>query len=252
VTAASVGATSASATSVASTSAATSQGSTAGAGGGAAYVAQIQVTTPAGTFSIDATEVTSSAYADFLASNPSPASQPPYCSWNQTFMPAFGGMPTAGSQYPVVNVNWCDAYAYCKWAGKHLCGAFNGGPTPFYAFADATKSQWYAACSNGGATVYPYGNIYLPGACNNEDFGAHNAIPVAADSGCQGGVPGIFDMSGNVYEWEDGCETYSGASDHCRLRGGSWNDNNSQCSVATSGTARSDASSNYGFRCCSQ
>src|SRR5207253_5695269 len=64
------------ATSANSTSVSVSGAVTAGSGGGAAYVAQVQVSVPAGTFSIDATEVTNAAYADFLASNPTPTGPP--------------------------------------------------------------------------------------------------------------------------------------------------------------------------------
>jgi sulfatase modifying factor 1 len=121
-----------------------------------------------------------------------------------------------------------------------------------YAFADATKSEWYAACSGAGANVYPYGSVYQPGKCNGEDLAVHDAIPVGSASGCQGSVAGLFDMSGNVFEWEDGCDANYGPNDQCRLRGGSWNDNDLQCSFGSTGTTRSEMSGNFGFRCCSQ
>ena len=73
---------------------------------------------------------------------------------------------TAKDTFPVISVNWCDAYAYCKWAGKALCGKIGGGPNlpadANYAPADA----WYNACSEGGTRAYPYGATYDAAACN--------------------------------------------------------------------------------------
>ena len=36
--------------------------------------------------------------------------------------------PTAGQEdYPVVNVDWCDAASFCQWSGKRLCGRLGPG-----------------------------------------------------------------------------------------------------------------------------
>ena len=48
--------------------------------------------------------------------------------------------------HPIVWVDWCDAYAYCKGVGKRLCGAIGGGPVDFHTgYADTNQSQWYRA-----------------------------------------------------------------------------------------------------------
>ena len=40
-------------------------------------------------------------------------------------------------------------------------------------------------------------------------------------------------MSGNVWEWEDSCQTQNGATDQCRLRGGSfWFNGSTVCTPA--------------------
>src|SRR5262249_39830790 len=76
-----------------------------------------------GRFCIDATEVTNAQYAAFLATNPQTSLQPARCtSWNGTYAGAYVGPLTGRDDYPVVGVTWCDAFAYCKWAGKRLCG----------------------------------------------------------------------------------------------------------------------------------
>ena len=36
--------------------------------------------------------------------------------------------------------------------------------------ANANISEWYNACSAGGALAYPYGNTYEPEACDGRDY----------------------------------------------------------------------------------
>jgi formylglycine-generating enzyme required for sulfatase activity len=73
--------------------------------------------------------------------------------------------------------------------------------------------------------------------------------------GCEGGVPGLFHMSGHVWEWTDACDTTAAdpAQAHCRLRGGSfWDyDNRLFCAAPDfSNFVRDYANKNHGFRCC--
>jgi hypothetical protein len=104
-----------------------------------------------GTHCIDSTEVTNTAYEAFVATIPGDAgavdasTQPSFCSWNtdlnhiDTFYDRTA--PTYG-QLPVNGVDWCDAYAFCRWAGKRLCGGRDGGAAPFDAWNDPGQSQW--------------------------------------------------------------------------------------------------------------
>src|SRR5262249_40663852 len=107
---------------------------------------------------------------------------------------------------PVHAVDWCDAFAYCAWAGKRLCGRIAGGSVdPTFGTDLASESEWYNACSRGGQHAYPYGDTYDPRACNGLEYGAGTGpqLPVGSLSSCTGGFAGLFDMSGNVSEWED-------------------------------------------------
>ncbi len=221
-----------------------------------------------GIFCIDRTEVTNANYAAFLATNPSTTAQSAVCTANASFAPAMDGVnctqydPTNHPNFPVACVSWCDAQAYCAWAGKRLCGKIGGGANLTTDFADATKSEWYTACSRDGQYEFPYGGTtYQPATCVGQDEGADRPTAVPTPS-CQGGYDGVFDMSGNVSEWEDSCVGSTGLNDLCLYRGGSYADLNSgttptlQCNSGTGTTAksaskaRSTRDKEIGFRCC--
>ncbi len=150
---------------------------------------------------------------------------------------------------------------------KRLCGKIGGGSNDdeySSGNSDASASQWYRVCSSGGVNAFPYGNSFEPTFCNiygcwgNVD---EESLPVATLSTYQSSVPGysgVYDMSGNVFEWVDSCSPSGRA---CRTRGGAFD------SWSTSGYAGcltdvlacdsgwSDtldvARSDLGFRCCS-
>ena len=174
-----------------------------------------------GKFCIDSTEVTNADYAKFLAQKPPTSLQPAgVCDFNTTFTPGAGWPATGGETLPVVNVDWCDAYAYCAWAGKHLCGRVGGGEDNPTDVATITNELYYA-CSRGGTRAYPYGDTYDPKACNGNEASTTVAVlPVKSLPTCEGGFSGLFDLSGNVAEWQDACETKTGPNDRCRQ--GAW------------------------------
>jgi formylglycine-generating enzyme required for sulfatase activity len=226
-----------------------------------------------GTYCVDRTEVTNSQYADFLATNPSTASQPSYCSWNTNFAPeSQSGTcssvdlyydPINRAAYPVACVDWCDAAAYCKAIGKHLCRSFDGGSVPPSSGASATVDEWYAACSFGGVNKYPYGNTYGSTTCNMDLFGSAGSIVVGSASACDVHSASvdlhILDMNGNVSEWEDACNGTAGANDNCNMRGGDFLSYDATPSpppaqtgncVALPSSPRSRRAAGIGFRCC--
>ena len=225
-----------------------------GQDGGAA----IRVGAAGATFCIDTTEISRAQYAAFLATTPTTSAQAAECAWNTTFVPN-ADWPDAGAvanpELPVTSVDWCDAVAYCSAFGKRLCGGVGGGPSEFEREAGAARSgEWYVACSHNGDQLFPYGTTQDPTACNGADGGS--AKPVGSVARCQGGYPGLFDMTGNVQEWRNACKVNEGGAgpqdDLCRLGGGSYGTtvDNQSCETIFQGN-RSGAFKDLGFRCCS-
>ena len=210
----------------------------------------------ASSYCIGSTEVTNAQYAQFLAAKGGNTSgQPEACAWNTTYVPPTGWPSSAtDAQHPVRYVDWCDAFAYCAWSGARLCGRIGGGTNDPDNKDDASASQWFGACSFNGTRTYPYGNTYVPTACNTFDYEAGAPVPVGSASGCVGGYAGLHDMSGNVEEWEDSCDPGDAgpASDLCQGRGKDWADTpGSTCTCpGADREPRDNAKYEMGIRCC--
>jgi sulfatase modifying factor 1 len=235
---------------------------------GSLCVAQ-RVRVPPG-YWVDATEVTRSQYTAWLDTNPPTTVQDSYCTWNTTFAPA-SGLACANQSsvcqgvgcdnHPQVCVDWCDAYAYCRAVNKRLCGRIGAAANAFGDYASASSSQWFSACASGGMHGYPYGDIYEDQTCNGYDsstgchMGACTTVAVGSLSGCTASATeysGVFDLSGNVREWEDSCNGTEGPGDWCRSRGGSFlhSEASLRCDSIDNNFPRPARSADQGFRCC--
>ncbi|MCA9685396.1 MAG: SUMF1/EgtB/PvdO family nonheme iron enzyme, partial [Myxococcales bacterium] len=142
---------------------------------------------------------------------------------------------------------------YCRWTGRHMCGAIGGGPTDF-ADSSNPDAEWYAACSAVDVQTFPYGDVYDPMACNGMDFGAGAVVPVGSLATCEGSLVGLFDMSGNVREWVNSCDgdpNVDVSLQQCQRRGGSYASmTNSLDCPGSSDANRSSRTGTTGIRCC--
>ena len=208
-----------------------------------------------GDFLIGAAEVRVQEYGTFLVADVGFDHLPPECSWKTDYTPgSWNGQVQQGVDWPVRRVDWCDAWAYCDWAGARLCGRVGGQAAGLGEVADADDNEWYRACSADGAQMYPYADSYDPDVCNGLDANYGVVQPVASLPGCAGGASSrIFDMSGNVFEWTNSCdaELVADEEQQCRRRGGSYlsEDFVLRCEAGST-RERSYRYPNTGIRCC--
>ena len=151
---------------------------------------------------------------------------------------------------PVVNVSWNDAINYCNWLSKQTG----------YFYRLPTEAEWEYAAKCRGNNTYSGGNDldllgWYAGNCDNQTHFVGTK---------QGNLYGLFDMTGNVWEW---CSDWYGSSYYSIspinnpkgpdsgefrvLRGGSWGDNEASlfCHVAFRAQNTPDHRDKYdGFR----
>lgn len=227
------------------------------AGGIDAGPTLVRVGPPSNSYCIDRTEVTFAQYNAFVTAGVDAATQAPECTWNASFAPQVPG----ADDFPVTGVDWCDAYAYCQWAGKYLCAkSVNGqrvGPVGIADIGDFNTHQWMIACS-AQRNLWPYGPSQDASACNVGERDAGGPLAVASLSTCEGAYPGVYDLVGNVWEWYDGpCRPDGGdasaRADECQVKGGGYNraGGNIDCRVDGLGSTRDTKAAYIGFRCCS-
>jgi formylglycine-generating enzyme required for sulfatase activity len=158
---------------------------------------------------------------------------------------------SAYDDFPVINVSWDQAAAYCAWAGRRL----------------PTEAEWeYAARGGLAGKLYPWGDeapVCDLGAVNGAHYGVCSPNDTIAVRSFTSNGYDLYDMAGNVWEWvNDWYGEYpsgsvtdpAGPIDGSRraLRGGSWLSYNDVLRVA--GRNGYDPASTYysiGFRCAS-
>lgn len=203
-----------------------------------------------GSYCIDSTEITYAQYDEFAKAGVSPATVVG-CEWKPAFTEHW--FDDDDKDMPVGNVDWCDAKAYCQWAGKRLCGRIGEGADPpnhdDYVNV-ASADEWYRVCSDGGTLKYSYGQIYDKTKCNSDSTFLR---PVGSTPTCTAHDGKVFDLLGNTWEWVAACESTDQANPklvRCLHRGGSYGFKDINCRDV--GNQRRDfIALDLGIRCCS-
>ncbi len=214
----------------------------------------VKVESASGPYCIDSTEVTNGQYEAFVNAQGSVTPHIPFdgCLGVTSLLPDMP-LPGAGNEdFPKGRVSWCQAQAYCAWAGKRLCGKVGGGPIVDSLLNNAKFAQWFNACSSGGTRNFPYGMNYDPNKCVGPpaDGGRLGPTPAGSNRACEGGFPGIFDMSGNLWEFVDNCNGPT-AANACTACGGGFDAPPDQFGCSFCRTwGRTAFATDIGFRCC--
>jgi len=164
--------------------------------------------------------------------------------WRNPFGPntSLGGR----DDYPVIQVTWNDAVAYCQWARRRL----------------PTEAEWEKAARGPDDFLYPWGNTEPSGGLANYDNRIGDIVAVGSYPGNISPY-GALDMAGNVYEWVADwfSISYYGSSPSSNplgpssgkyrvMRGGSWQLEGERLhTYDREVSAPGSGNSNLGFRC---
>lgn len=139
-----------------------------------------------------------------------------------------------GENHPVVCVSWDDAVAYANWLSEQTG----------IAYRLPSEAEWEYVASTGGIegdngiVDHDEANIGLDPCCGGKTSGRDVWIKTAPVASFEADRYGIYDMRGNVWEWQADChqDMYEGApvdgsartdcemSDKRSIRGGSYGD----------------------------
>jgi formylglycine-generating enzyme len=230
-------------------------------GGTDAPPGMVVVETAAARFAIDVREATIADWTAFRDTHSFATireSLPLACAYKTALGPNTGGsclVDEAAPTHPIHCIDWCDAHAYCTASGKRLCGKIGGGAVPHTALGDPSQAEWTRACAGGtNAERWSYGTTSRPGICNTAPHDAGKVVPTGSLAECTGGIAGLFDMTGNVSEWNDACEKANPADsddlDQCATRGGSYVSTDEPRCNDRALTARRFEGRTIGVRCC--
>ncbi|HQU81941.1 MAG TPA: SUMF1/EgtB/PvdO family nonheme iron enzyme [Pyrinomonadaceae bacterium] len=132
-----------------------------------------------GDFWMSETEVTNAQYAEFVkdANHPAPSD------WKK------GEIPAGRENFPVTNVSWEDANAFCNWKEKKV-----GFPVRL-----PTEAEWEFAARGRGDVKYPWGNDWNDEAAASKEKGGK--VSEVKSHSLNRSQFGIYDLVGNVWEW---------------------------------------------------
>jgi formylglycine-generating enzyme required for sulfatase activity len=145
----------------------------------------------------------------------------------------------ARGKFPINCIDHDGAADLCAHLGGRLC----------------TSKEWLAGCRGTEERAFPYGPEYQESRCHVGSYdkpgpGGRSTIEAGSIPDCVGGLPGLFDMSGNVSEWISDCK-----GDYCKFRGAAYVGNEpvehfAGCGEVCAGNDKGLRSNTVGVRCC--
>lgn len=163
--------------------------------------------------------------------------------------------PNRPGENPLVYVDWSEAKALCKEAGKRLC----------------RRSEWILACEGPKRLPYPWGFVRQPSPCNidratipfdveammneatreEELARLWQADRIGSHPDCVSAF-GVYDLSGNVDEWTDDLADNAQSKHSSTLNGGYWGPVRNTCRLTTTSHGPTFKFYQVGFRCCTE
>ena len=213
----------------------------------------VRTVTIGSAFAVGRYEVTNAEYGEFVAATRRPAqacrvfggsNERSGFNWRD---PGYGRLARADE--PVVCVEWSDARAYAAWLSEQTG----------HSYRLLTEAEWEYAANGGSAATWPWGdsadaicahgNVLDQDGASNVEMLAGAGTTVAMAAPCRDGFVGVapvgrfqpngfglYDMTGNVWEWAQDCSfrlypdtpvdgSAVEATEACEkraVRGGSW------------------------------
>jgi formylglycine-generating enzyme required for sulfatase activity len=193
-------------------------------------------------FNIDVAEVTISQYAEFLAAvgdsheydhpDQPPAKKHTNTKWESLYRAAleqgeFEGV-NVNINFPVVFVDWFDAYAYAKWRGRRL----------------PSEQEWEKAARGNSGQRYPWGSDERTDAANIYRGDPKKKWVLPGTYPQDKSPYGVFDMGGNVSEWTSSVDR----SGNPVIRGGNFGNRSADVTRRVTNQSSLALSDRIGFR----
>ena len=130
-------------------------------------------------FTIAETEVTNTQYAEFIKQTNHNVPS----GWKNS------QFPKGTENFPVTNVSWQDAVAFCKWKEGKI-----GLPVRL-----PTEAEWELAARGSQQNKYPWGNEWNKNAVTSKE--TRGKVLSVKSFPINRSPFGAYDMAGNVWEW---------------------------------------------------